>query len=204
MTEGLVETEEWPQSRVTSLNGRWLFLPGRLVKSVGTSSEWELIEVPDLFAIRLAHLATVISVPVFLQFVCSLYPKLSGRMPVILSSLAAALQSLLILFIPAGIFQHTALWYHVVIALHVPYVLWIYGRAWKRGDSGVMIGTAGFILLIIADYCDVALYEAKSSGRNRGVVFSSSLSGFPTPSEMEMVEELMRPVPPKKRKVCAG
>jgi diguanylate cyclase (GGDEF)-like protein len=52
----------------------------------------------------------------------------------------------------------------------------------------------------ILHYCDVALYEAKSSGRNRGVVFSSSLSGFPTPSEMEMVEELMRPVPSKKRK----
>ncbi len=110
---------------------------------------------PDLFGIRLAHLATVISVPVFLQFVRYLYPGITGKLGILLSCSAALLQSILIIFFPPALFQQTAFWYHGIIALHVPYVFWIFFTARRRGHAGVPIAVAGFIILILAGANDI-------------------------------------------------
>ncbi|MFW6360587.1 MAG: diguanylate cyclase [Spirochaetota bacterium] len=110
---------------------------------------------PDLFGIRLAHLATVISVPVFLQFIRCLYPGISGKLGILLSCSAALLQSVLIIFFPPSIFQQTAFWYHGIIALHVPYIFWIFFTARRQGHSGVPIGITGFIILILAGANDI-------------------------------------------------
>ena len=110
---------------------------------------------PDLLGIRLAHLATVISVPIFLQFIRSLYPGITGSLGITLSCSAAMLQSVLIIFFPAEVFQQTAFWYHGIIALHVPYVFWIFFTARRRGHSGVPIGLFGFIILLLAGANDI-------------------------------------------------
>ncbi len=110
---------------------------------------------PDMLGIRLAHIATVISVPIFLQFIRFMYPNIGGKVGISLSCSAALLQTLIILFTPPHIFQQTAFWYHGIIALHIPYVFWIYYRASRREYEGVHIGVIGFIILILAGANDI-------------------------------------------------
>jgi diguanylate cyclase (GGDEF)-like protein len=110
---------------------------------------------PDLFGIRLAHLATVISVPVFVQFIRYLYPGITGKLGITLSCSLALLQSILIIFFPPSVFQQTAFWYHGVIVLHVPYIFWVFFTARRRGRSGIPIGVIGFIILILAGANDI-------------------------------------------------
>jgi len=110
---------------------------------------------PDIVGIRLAHIATVISAPVFLQFIRYMYPNTTGKIGIRLSCSAALLQTLIIVFTPINIFQHTAFWYHGVIALHVPYIFLIYHRAKRKGYMGVHIGVIGFIVLILAGANDI-------------------------------------------------
>ncbi len=146
----------WPGQHSSLLLALYSFLVA--LKSVFSGQQiifTAIPSIPDMLGIRLAHLATVISVPVLLQFFRYLYPGITGKTGIRLSCGAALLQSLIIVFFPPHIFQITAFMYHGVIALHVPYVAWIFYRARRRGDSGVHIGVIGFAVLLLTGTNDI-------------------------------------------------
>jgi len=146
----------WPGQHSSMLLALYSFLVA--LKSVFSGQQvlfTAIPSIPDMLGIRLAHLATVIAVPVLLQFFRFLYPGITGKAGIRLSCGAALLQSLIIVFFPPHIFQVSAFMYHGVIALHVPYVAWIFYRARRRGDSGVPIGVIGFAVLLLTGTNDI-------------------------------------------------
>ena len=146
----------WPGQHSSMLLALYSFLVA--LKSVFSGQQvlfTAIPSIPDMLGIRLAHLATVIAVPMLLQFFRFLYPGITGKAGIRLSCGAALLQSLIIVFFPPHIFQVSAFMYHGVIALHVPYVAWIFYRARRRGDSGVPIGVIGFAVLLLTGTNDI-------------------------------------------------
>ncbi|MCF7947668.1 MAG: GGDEF domain-containing protein [Spirochaetia bacterium] len=146
----------WPGQHSSMLLALYSFLVA--LKSVFSGQQilfTAIPSIPDVLVIRLAHLATVVAVPVLLQFFRYLYPGITGKTGIRLSCSVALLQSLIIVFFPPHVFQVTAFMYHGVITLHVPYVAWIFYRARKRGDSGVPIGVIGFAVLLLTGTNDI-------------------------------------------------
>lgn len=146
----------WPSQHSSLLLALYSFLVA--LKSIFSGQQiifTAIPSIPDMLGIRLAHLATVIAAPVLLQFFRYLYTDITGKTGIRLSCGVALLQSLIIVFFPPHIFQVTAFWYHGVIALHVPYIAWIFYRAHRRGDSGVHIGIIGFAVLLLTGINDI-------------------------------------------------
>lgn len=99
--------------------------------------------------VKIEYLSFYLSVPVFIMFIRSLFPKELGKTAVRIFQGTAGLFSFVVICFPARIFSHTVIAYEAVTLTGVIFMLWVLIRALLNKRDGIGAILFGFIFLVL-------------------------------------------------------
>lgn len=132
-----------------------IFCTGEMIINNYFSLSWEMIH-------RLEYITYVVTLPLFLLFVKSIYPKqFSGKVINIFVGVGLALL-LLVIVTPTSIFSYIADPYQIVITIGGSYVFYVLYKAIKtekKDLSQSVIFLVGYIILFVTVIYDIFYYQ---------------------------------------------